>query len=247
VGGRVGILPAQKVFPADVMLAPRPRRATGRPPGQASGALGPERRGREALRRHAAPGLPPALLAARHQGAAGGALRGRAGARVADGPVAARAQHLPGDEGWLVCEARATGERKYHLANHPPDAPLRVLAAVLKARWVCEQVHQQMKGELGLDHVAGRSWRGLHHHALLCQIAFAFLQHLWLGGKTRRPSQHSKDHPPRPRCPRCGGACSPRCSPTSRDVPDAATDCRTARCYEGGTRCYEGGRVVLVA
>jgi SRSO17 transposase len=110
--------------------------------------------------------------------------------RVADGPLMARARHLPGEEAWLVCERRATGERKYHLANHlanhPADTPLEVLAALIKARWVCEQMHQQLKGELGLGHFEGRSWRGLHHHALLCQLAFAFLQHLRLGGKKRR-------------------------------------------------------------
>ena len=43
---------------------------------------------------------------------------------------------------------------------------------------MCEQAHQQMKEELGLDHFEGRSWSGLHHHALLTMIAFAFLQHL---------------------------------------------------------------------
>ena len=105
--------------------------------------------------------------------------------RVADGPMAARAQHLPGEEAWLIGEHRTSGERKYYLANHPADTPLEVLAALIKARWVCEQMHQQMKDELGLDHFEGRSWRGLHHHLLLCQLAFAFLQHLRLGGKKR--------------------------------------------------------------
>ena len=62
----------------------------------------------------------------------------------------------------------------------------RVLAA--GARWVCEQMHQQIKNELGLDHFEGRSWRGLHHHALLCRLAFAFLQRLRLGGRTRGPA-----------------------------------------------------------
>jgi SRSO17 transposase len=112
--------------------------------------------------------------------------------RVADGPIAARAQHLPGEEAWLVGERRATGERKYHLANHPADTPLEVLAALIKARWVCEQMHQQLKEELGLDHFEGRSWRGLHHHALLCQLAFAFLQHLRLGGEKRRHSTRAR-------------------------------------------------------
>jgi SRSO17 transposase len=127
--------------------------------------------------------------------------------RVADGPVAARAQHLPGEEAWLVVEHRANGKRKYYLTNHPVNTPLETLAALIKARWVCEQMHQQMKDELGLDHFEGRSWRGLHHHALLCQLAFAFLQHLRLGGKKRRhpartqtaaaaePARHPAAHP----------------------------------------------------
>jgi hypothetical protein len=34
----------------------------------------------------------------------------------------------------------------------------------IKARWICEQAHQQLKEELGLDHFEGRSWQGLHRH-----------------------------------------------------------------------------------
>ena len=129
--------------------------------------------------------------------------------RVADGPVAARAQHLPGEEVWLVGEHRSGGERKYYLSNLPADAALETLAAAIKAHWVCEQMHQQMKDELGLDHFEGRSWRGLHHHALLCQLAFAFLQHLRLGGKkprrgeragTAAPAHAARGAPPHPGC-----------------------------------------------
>jgi len=85
-------------------------------------------------------------------------------------------QHLPGEEVWLVGEHRSTGERKYYLSNLLADTPLRKLADAIKARWVCEQAHQQLKEELGLDHFAGRSWQGLHRHALMSMIAFAFLQ-----------------------------------------------------------------------
>jgi SRSO17 transposase len=46
-----------------------------------------------------------------------------------------------------------------------------------KARWICEQAHQQLKEELGLDHFEGRSWQGFHRHALMTMIAYAFLQH----------------------------------------------------------------------
>ncbi len=68
------------------------------------------------------------------------------------------------------------------------------MAALIKARWVCEQTHQQLKGEPGLGHFEGRSWRGLHHHALLCRLALAFLQHLRLGGKS--PGAGAEPGPP---------------------------------------------------
>jgi SRSO17 transposase len=113
--------------------------------------------------------------------------------RVADGPAVRlqgrTGQHLPGEEVWLVGEHRTSGERKYDLSNLPPDTALKQLASLIKARWVCEQAHQQLKEELGLDHFEGRSWRGLHRHALLTLIAYLFLQHLRLrtatGGKKK--------------------------------------------------------------
>ena len=86
--------------------------------------------------------------------------------RVADGPPQQirdkGQQHLPGDEAWLIGEHRMSGEKKYYLANLPAKTELRTLAATIKARWICEQAHQQMKEELGLDHFEGRSWQGLH-------------------------------------------------------------------------------------
>jgi SRSO17 transposase len=100
--------------------------------------------------------------------------------RVADGPPQRDNTPLPGDEVWLIGERRSTGEQKYYLSNLPVETPLQILAARIKARWVCEQGHQQMKEEFGLDHFEGRSWHGLHHHAVLVMIALAFLQHLRL-------------------------------------------------------------------
>jgi SRSO17 transposase len=101
--------------------------------------------------------------------------------RVADGPPQRirdkGQQHLPGDEAWLIGEQRTSGEKKYYLANLPAKTDLPTLAVTIKARWICEQAHQQMKEELGLDHFEGRSWQGLHRHALMTMIAYAFLQH----------------------------------------------------------------------
>ena len=117
--------------------------------------------------------------------------------RVADGPPQRihdkGGQHLPGEEVWVVGEHRSTGERKYYLSNLPADTPIKQLAGAIKARWVCEQAHQQLKEELGLDHFEGRSWAGLHRHALMCMIALAFLQSQRLkqakgGKKNRRPT-----------------------------------------------------------
>ncbi len=81
-------------------------------------------------------------------------------------------RHLPGREAWLVGEWRSSGERKHYLANLPPRTSQRALAAAIKARWVCKQAHQQLKGELGLGHFEGRSWTGLHRHALMTCIAY---------------------------------------------------------------------------
>jgi SRSO17 transposase len=145
-----------------------------------------------------------------------GALKARFAAvrvRVADGPPQRIAdkgqQHLPGEEVWLIGERRTSGETKYYLANLPSETKLLRLAAIVKARWVCEQAHQQVKEELGLDHFEGRSWQGLHRHALMTMIAYTFLQHRRLAeaGRekkkprpttsakpARRPSRHHHSH-----------------------------------------------------
>jgi hypothetical protein len=126
--------------------------------------------------------------------------------RVADGPPQRiwdkGQQHLPGDEAWLIGEHRMAGEKKYYLANLPAKADLRTLAATIKARWICEQAHQQLKEKLGLDHFEGRSWQGLHRHALMTMIAYAFLQYRRLKtaktGKKETTGRHLSRH-----CPPC--------------------------------------------
>jgi SRSO17 transposase len=116
--------------------------------------------------------------------------------RIADGPPQRirdkGQQHLPGEEAWLVGEHRMSGERKYYLANLPAKTDLRTLAATIKARWICEQAHQQLKEELGLDHFEGRSWQGLHRHALMTMIAYAFLQYRRLKTARREKKNHQR-------------------------------------------------------
>ena len=224
----VGIPRHQKVYPADVALI-FPVAGRGRP-----------------RRRH----VPDQLSVAAEAVLAGARWRnvswrrgtkGRLSARfaavrvrVADGPpqrIGSRgAQHMPGEEVWLVGERRASGEQKYYLANLPADASLKTLAAAIKARWVCEQAHQQLKEELGLDHFEGRSWTGLHRHALMTLIAFAFLQHQRLAAAGRGKKEGSAA-PAEP----ASGAPSPRGSPharalatTARALPALPTMARTA-------------------
>src|SRR5450756_2382453 len=156
-----------------------------------------------------------------------GKLRARFAAvriRTADGPPQRirdkGQQHLPGDEAWLIGEHRSSGEKKYYLASLSAKTDLRTLAATIKARWICEQAHQQLKEELGLDHFEGRSWTGLHRHALMTMIAYAFLQsrRLKAAGRKKRvggpPPQPSMPairqaildlfaRPPPRQCPHC--------------------------------------------
>jgi len=183
----VGTPRIQKVYPADVRLGPAPRtrggpRKTPIPDEEAVAAeamLAKSSWQRITWRRGTKGPLKAKFAAVRVRVADGSEVRlqGRTG------------QHLPGDKVWLVGEHRTSGERKYYLSNLPPDTSLKQLASLIKARWVCEQAHQQLKEELGLDHFEGRSWRGLHRHTLLTLIAYLFLQHLRLrtatGGKKK--------------------------------------------------------------
>lgn len=105
--------------------------------------------------------------------------------RAADGEADGWDQRAPGETVWLIAERREGGAVKYYFSTLPGSATLLELARSVKGRWVCEQPHQQLKEELGLDHYEGRGWRGLHHHCLLTMMAFCFLQHLRLAGKKK--------------------------------------------------------------
>ena len=192
----VGIPRHVKVYPADVQMI-RPVARRGRPPQRIPDTL--------------SVAAEDVLTTAKWQNISWrtgtkGKLRARFAAvrvRVADGsPQRIKDkthQHLPGEQAWLIGEHRASGERKYYLANLPAKTDLRTLAATIKARWVCEQAHQQLKEELGLDHFEGRSWQGLHRHALMTMIAYAFLQYRRLA--TARRKKESTAHRPSQLCP----------------------------------------------
>jgi SRSO17 transposase len=170
----VGLSRRQNVYPADTAVifpvakkgAPRKYHIPDRLPISAETMLAAETR-RTVSWRRGTKGLLSCLFAACRVRIANGHKH-----RMSDN----RMQCMPGDEVWLVGERRWTGEQKYYVSNLPANATIKTLAATIKARWVCEQAHQQLKEELGLDHFEGRSWKGLHRHALMTMIAYAFLQ-----------------------------------------------------------------------
>ena len=217
----VGLSRRQNVYPADVGLT-FPVAKVGRrrkyhipdAPPVAAEAMLADAKWRKVTWRRGTKGSLSCRFAARRVKIADGHRH-----RMADG----RVQAMPGEEVWLVGERRVSGEQKYYVSNLPADTSLKKLATTIKARWVCEQAHQQLKEELGLDHFEGRSWTGLHRHALMTMIAYAFLQsrRLKAAGREKRiagpPPQPSlpairqaildrfaRSPPPLPlRCPHC--------------------------------------------
>ena len=124
--------------------------------------------------------VAPHLLAARHQGAARGRVRRPAGAPGRGRSSSGTAGTCPARRSGSSASAAPRASRSTTSRTCPPTRRWSELAALIKARWVCEQAHQQLKEELGLDHFEGRSWTGLHRHALMAMIALCFLQHLRL-------------------------------------------------------------------
>lgn len=121
----VGIPFKQKVYPADVAMIfpaaapgrPRQRHVPDRPSITAQAMLDD---------------MPWRMLSWRN--GTKGRLRAHFAAvrvRVADGPPqrigTMGAQHVPGEEAWLIGERRSTGERKYYLSNLPASTPLKQL------------------------------------------------------------------------------------------------------------------------
>ena len=107
---------------------------------------------------------------------------------VATNPV--RNKHQPPREEWLIIEwpDGADTPSDYWLSNLPPKTPRERLARLARLRWTIELDYRQLKGELGLDHYEGRSYRGFHHHTALVTCAHAFLTLERLDPKAQRPA-----------------------------------------------------------
>lgn len=89
----------------------------------------------------------------------------------------------PTDEvGWLLIERSSEGLKTW-MCWGLNDLSLEELASLAHLRWAVERGYQEMKSELGWDHFEGRTWNGFHHHAVLTQMAYAYLT--WWRWKNR--------------------------------------------------------------
>jgi SRSO17 transposase len=101
-----------------------------------------------------------------------------------------RNRHQQPRREWLIIEWPDGAEAPcdYWLSNLGEEEPLERLARLARLRWTVELDYRQLKGELGLDHYEGRSWRGFHHHAALVTCAHAFLTEERLRPSLPRPA-----------------------------------------------------------
>jgi SRSO17 transposase len=107
---------------------------------------------------------------------------------VATNPV--RNRHLLPRWEWLIIEWPDGEPRPSEcwLSNLPEAEPVERLARLARLRWTIELDYRQLKGELGLDHYEGRSYRGFHHHCALVTCAHPFLTEERLRPRALRPA-----------------------------------------------------------
>src|SRR5271165_6803920 len=87
------------------------------------------------------------------------------------------AGNADGGHHWLLIEW-PDGEKSpthYTLARLRKAPSRKQLVRITKERWRTERVYEDLKGELGLDHYEGRSFRGWHHHVTVVLCCYAFV------------------------------------------------------------------------
>jgi SRSO17 transposase len=73
---------------------------------------------------------------------------------------------------WPEGEAEPT---KFVLTTLPRRMSKKQIVRTMMERWRTERAYEEMKGELGLDHFEGRSFRGWHHHVSVVLCCYAFI------------------------------------------------------------------------
>ena len=82
---------------------------------------------------------------------------------------------LPGNECWLFLRKNADTEIKYALCNAPEDMLMEEMVQMSAKRWSIEQLFQEGKSYLGMDHYEVRSYTGWHRHMALVFLIMHFL------------------------------------------------------------------------
>lgn len=87
------------------------------------------------------------------------------------------AGNADGGEHWLLIEwpENEKAPTHYTLARMRKAPSRNQLVRITKERWRTERVYEDLKGELGLDHFEGRSFRGWHHHVTVVLCCYAFV------------------------------------------------------------------------
>jgi SRSO17 transposase len=103
---------------------------------------------------------------------------------------------------WLLMEW-PDGEKSatdFTATTLPANMSRREIVRRVKQRWRTERVYEDAKGELGLDHYEGRSFRGWNHHVSMVLVCFAFIVAERsrafppsAGNTTTRKASHSHD------------------------------------------------------
>ena len=82
---------------------------------------------------------------------------------------------MPGPECWLFLRKQADGKIKFAFSNASADTPKEELLRASTMRWSIEQLFQEGKGYLGMDHYETRSYPGWHRHMTLVILIMHFL------------------------------------------------------------------------
>jgi SRSO17 transposase len=134
-------------------------------------------------------------------------------------------RNTPHEEQWLLIEwPKGDAEPlKYWLATVPAATALKDLVYMAKMRWRIERDYQELKQEFGLTHYEGRGWRGFHHHATLCIVAYGFLMahRLKHGGSKKNSARRKAPALPDDYTPRGSGPGSASRARLDRDVAPA--------------------------
>lgn len=121
----------------------------------------------------------------------------------------------------IVIEELDASQRSYCLAHADPSTTLAEFVKRQGQRHRIEEVFEEAKGEVGLDHFEVRAWHGWYHHMTLSQISHWFLvrEKRRLGKKS---SRHHDQPNPDGHCRAPGASTNPRTTCCKNQLPPSS-------------------------